>query len=113
MPVSIAPVRSTVAEASHLIKASAGSVYGAYALNLTATNGFMLLLDATSVPADGAVTPKAAVPLFANSFASIQGSETSPLTFVNGIVLAITSAVTPFTLTTSGGLTGFLSCQAQ
>jgi hypothetical protein len=113
MSTPVAPTVSTSIEASHLIKASSGSVYGAYVLNLTSLQGFFLLIDANAIPPDGPVTPKAVIPLPASGFATITGADNAPMVFANGIVVALTSALDPFTLTTSGGLQGFISCQAQ
>lgn len=108
----LAPTVSTAVESSHVIKASAGQVQGCYAVNTTSVTGYMILLNATSVPADGAVTPLAAVALPANGSASISPALLNPLSFSTGIVAVLTNASTPFTKTTTGGLQGFISCQA-
>lgn len=55
----IAPVASTAVEACHVLKASAGNLYG-FTLNATSTasaNDWVLVFNAASAPADGAVTP--------------------------------------------------------
>jgi hypothetical protein len=107
---AIAPTVSASAEGTHLFKSTAGQVKGCYAVNLTSTAGFLLLIDATSIPADGAVTPVAVVPLPANDVAEISGAILSALQFNSGIVAVLSSATTPFTKTT-GVITGFISCQ--
>ncbi len=104
----ITPVISAAAEGSHVLKASAGNAYSAYATNLTATNGFLVLLNSTSVPADGAMTPLACAPLSANGVASINYAPGPPGVFSTGITAVITSAATCFTKTT-GVITGFIS----
>lgn len=107
----LAPTVSATAEATHVIKSSAGQVQGCYAVNLTSTPGFLILLNATSAPADGAVTPMAVAVLPPNGSASIGGALLNPLTFGTGITAVLTSATTPFTKTT-GVITGYISCQA-
>lgn len=104
----ITPVVSASAEGSHVLKASAGNAYSAYATNLTATNGFLVLLNATSAPADGAISPIACAPLASNGVASINYAPGPPGVFSTGITAVITSASTCFTKTT-GVITGFIS----
>jgi hypothetical protein len=107
----ITPVVSTSAEATHVIKASAGLAEACYAINLTSTPGFLILLNATSAPADGAVTPLAVAPLPANGAGVISSAMLAAMTFSTGITAVLTSATAPFTKTT-GVITGFISCQA-
>lgn len=52
----IAPVVSASAESNHVLKSSAGNLYGVCVTN-GATAGYMMFFNATSAPADGAVTP--------------------------------------------------------
>lgn len=52
----IAPVVSASLEGSHVLKASAGNLYDAYVTTGT-TPGYLMTFNATSAPADGAVTP--------------------------------------------------------
>lgn len=107
----IVPVASASAESSHVLKASAGNVYTVSATNLTATAGFLVLINATSAPADGAITPPACAPLPANGSASISYGVV-PGYFGTGIVAVVTSAATCFTKTT-GTLTALLSGTVQ
>lgn len=53
---AVTPVVSTSAGSSLVLKASAGSILSLSATS--ATPGYVMLFDATSAPADGAVTPK-------------------------------------------------------
>ncbi|HUA56958.1 MAG TPA: hypothetical protein VMB81_32540 [Candidatus Sulfotelmatobacter sp.] len=110
--VGITPVVSTAAEATHVLKASAGNLYGVYATNLTATAGFLVVLNATSAPADGAITPLACVPLPANSFGSINYAPGPPAVYATGIVAVVTSAASCFTKTT-GTITAFIGGAVQ
>lgn len=103
----ITPVVSASAEATHVLKASGGNLYSVYATNLTATAGFLLILNSTSAPGDGAVTPLECVPLPGNGSASINYSGGPPAVFSTGITAVITSAATCFTKTT-GVITGFI-----
>lgn len=52
----ITAVVSAAAEGSHVLKASAGNLYSAY-VTTGATAGYFMIFNATSAPADGAVTP--------------------------------------------------------
>lgn len=110
----ITPIVSTSAENSHVLKASAGTVYGVYASNLTSTAGFLLLLNSTSAPADGAVTPLACVALAATGGqpAVINYNPGPAATYSTGIVAVLSSAATCFTKTT-GTITGFISGAVQ
>jgi hypothetical protein len=108
----ITPTVSTSAESSHVLKASGGNVYGVYATNLTATAGFLLLFNAATVPADGAVTPAGCVPLAASSYISINYNPGPPGYFNTGIVAVLSSGATCFTKTT-GTITGFISGSVQ
>src|SRR5580765_122165 len=110
--IGITPVVSAAAEASHVLKAGAGNAYAVYATNLTSTNGFLLLINATSAPVDGAVTPLACVPLSANGFASLNYAPGPPGVFSTGITAVVTSATTCFTKTT-GVITAFISGSVQ
>jgi hypothetical protein len=108
----ITPVTSTVSETGHIMKASGGTIYGAYAVNLSNVSGFLVLLDSPTIPADGAITPLAVAPIAPTGVAGTQGSF-STIPTSTGIVAVLTSATTPFTKTTNSGLTGYISCQFQ
>jgi hypothetical protein len=110
--VGITRVVSGAAENNHVLKASAGNLYGVYATNLTATSGFLVVLNATSAPADGAITPLACVPLPANSFGSINYAPGPPAIYATGITAVVTSAASCFTKTT-GTITAFIGGHVQ
>lgn len=72
-----------------------------------AVAGNLLILDATSVPADGAVTPKYCYPWPATSGSSV--SWPNGARFQTGIVAVFSSAASCFTKTASA--TAFFSAQ--
>jgi len=104
----MAPVVSASLEASHVLKATGGTLYSAYASNLTGgSSGNLLILNATSAPADGAVSPLVCVP-FSGGVASANYANVPPASFSTGIVAVVSSATSCFTKTT-GVLTAFIS----
>jgi hypothetical protein len=109
---ALTPVVSNAAESSHVLKASAGSLWGVYATNLTGTAGFLVVLNATAAPADGAITPLACVPLTANGVASINFMPGPPSAYSTGITAVVTSATTCFAKTT-GVITAFIGGEVQ
>lgn len=109
---ALAPVVSTALEASRVLKASPGSLFS-ISIAIGVTSGWLLLFDATTAPADGAVTPKYAIPVGSNGtngFASINFDTFRPLSFTTGIV-AVFSSTGPFTKTASA--TAFFSGQVN
>lgn len=82
------PKNSAAAESSHVFKATAGTLFG---LSVTsgASAGYVLVFNATSAPADGAVTPVACYQLPASQTIGI--------------------AFTPFPLAMSTGITAVFS----
>lgn len=103
---AIVPDASVAAANSLVIKAGAGNLFWVYATNTTATNGFLLVFNATSAPADGAVVPLDCVALAGNSTASIGGEPAAR--YSTGIVAVLSSGANCFTKTT-GVITGFIS----
>jgi hypothetical protein len=93
----ITPVVSAAAEASKVFKASAGNLY-AYQVTTGAAAGFVMIFDATSAPADGAVTPVKCVAVAANSTVGV--SMEPPEAFSTGIT-AVFSTTGCFTKTAS------------
>ncbi len=93
----LTPVATTVASGSQVAKTTAGRLYG---LNVVAgaSAGFVMVFDSTTVPADGAVTPKKVFPIAAN--AGVSYSWDRGLTFATGIVVVF-STTGPFTKTIS------------
>ena len=73
---------------------------------------FLVILNATSAPGDGAITPLECVPLPANGGVGINYSPGPPAVYSTVITAVITSAVTCFTKTT-GVITGFLRGAVQ
>jgi hypothetical protein len=110
--IGITPVVSAAAEASHVLKGAAGNLYAAYATNLTSTAGFLVILNATTAPADGAITPLACAPLGASGVTSINYAPGPPGIFSTGITAVVTSAASCFTKTT-GVITAFISGSVQ
>ncbi len=106
---AIAPTASAAAANNLVLKASAGNLFTVTATNLTATPGFLTVLNLTAAPADGAIVPLACVPLLASSTATI--TYQVPARFSTGITAVVTSAVTCYTKTT-GVVTAFISGQA-
>ena len=108
---AITPVVSSTAEASHVLKASAGNVYSATATNLTSTAGFFVLLNSTTPPSDGSITPLACAFLPGNGSTSITYN-VPPANFSTGVTAVVTSASTCFTKTT-GTITAMISGVVQ
>jgi hypothetical protein len=86
--VGIAAVASTSAEACHVFKASAGNLYSVS--GTIGAAGWIMVFNATSAPADGAVTPVAwAQPTSSGSWAINYG--TIPLVLSTGITVCASS----------------------
>ena len=96
---AITPGSSSALEASHVLKASAGNLYSLYVATTTAS-GWLLTFNATSAPADGAVTPVEAIQIPAASAAAISFDGSPPDYYSTGIV-AVFSTTGPFTKTAS------------
>ncbi len=107
--VPIAPIHSSVIEASHIFKASAGNLFDAYC-TATTTAGFCMLFDSTTAPSDGSVTPYAVINVAANSTTSFNLATGHSMPFTTGIV-GVFSSTGPFTKT--GSATAFLSARVQ
>ena len=105
--VGIANVFSAALETGHVIKASAGNLYG-FTGTTTSVAGYFLIFNSTTVPAAGAVTPIEA--FFCGAFGSVSREWARPLVCATGISIGFSSAVTPFTKTDSA--TAMISAQA-
>lgn len=105
--LGIVPVVSTALETGHVIKASAGNLYG---LNVTTTTagGYVQIFNSTTVPAAGAVTPIKSYAIPAASTLVIGFDP--PMQCSTGISVAFSIATTPFTKTDSA--TAFISADA-
>jgi hypothetical protein len=106
---AITPGASSALEAGHILKASAGNLYSLYGLS-TDVDGYLMTFNATSIPADGAVTPIECIPVFSGSSATIDFSGTLPDQYSTGIV-AVFSTTGPFTKTASA--TAFFKWRVQ
>jgi hypothetical protein len=105
----ITPVVSAALEGSHVLDAFPGSLYAAYATNLTGgTTGYLMIFNATSAPADGAVTPLVCTPFDSSGRAQAFYSPGPPAIFSAGITAVASSGANCFTKTT-GVLTAFFS----
>lgn len=103
----IVPVQTGSAGSAATFKSGAGNLY---AINFAtgAVDGYFMIFDATSPPADGAVAPKFCVVMKANS--SLVHSFFVPLAFVNGCT-AVFSSTGPFLKTASA--TAYMSGMAK
>jgi hypothetical protein len=101
---ALAFLQSTAAEASHVFKTTPGNLY-AFGATSSASAGYILLIDSTTVPNDGALTScgttnvagclKWCAPIPSGSaasvFAGFQLSPGPPMPFVNGVVAVFSS----------------------
>ena len=77
-------VASTVLEASHVGKASAGSLVSLQALNTKASAQYILVMNSATVPGDGAVT-LLCPPIYMPATSNMMLNFTTPLTASTGI----------------------------
>lgn len=80
------------AESNHVIKASAGNVYGIYAYSTVA--GLFMVFNSTTVPGDGAVTPIECIPINAGGFGA--HDLTIPDQYATGISVAFSTGTNCF-----------------
>ncbi len=109
-PITVVPGASTAAEASHVVKGSAGTLYGGV-VTTGAVGGYVMIFNATTPPADGAVTPLkcyVAPASQSTSFSADPGA--GGWTFGTGIVFVFSSTGC-FTKTASA--TAYFGWQAQ
>lgn len=104
---AIAPIVTAAAGSDLVVKASAGNFYG-FSLTTGATAGYALVFNATSAPANGAVTPVKCLVVGQNS--TIGASFEPPIRLDTGIVVSFSSTGC-FTKTSSA--TAFISGQAE
>lgn len=105
-PAAVTPVVSAAAESSHIIKASAGTLFD-WHVTTGAIAGYIMIFNAASAPADGAVTPIVCVAIAANT--TFFGNDRVPTAFSTGITMVF-STTGPFTKTASA--TAFFSGKA-
>lgn len=112
---ALTPHKTTSAAATLALKASEGYLFSAYATNLTATAGFLVVYNAVAVPVDGALTGALVldcVPLPASGVGNINYRPGPPAKYDTGIVAFVTSAATCFTKTTNV-ITAFIKGDVQ
>lgn len=102
----VTPVGTTVAASNVVVKGTPGNLYGFDAAS-GASAGYVMVFNATSLPANGTVTPLKVYNIAANSSMSI--TYNPPLVCSTGITLGF-STTGPFSLTAS--TTAFLSGDA-
>lgn len=103
---ALTTVATAAVAGSLVVKASAGNLYG-FNVAAGASAGFVMLFNANSAPADGAVTPLKVYALAAN--ATMEMAFTPPIRCSAGITLVF-STTGPFTKTISA--TAFISGDA-
>lgn len=86
----LAPSPNASATGTNILKASAGNLYGVE-VTTGGTAGFLMVLDSTTVPADGAVVPKYCKVVAANSSAELSWTAGPPATFASGITIVFSS----------------------
>lgn len=108
-PTPLTGVQSAAVESNHVLKSSAGTLYAIY-VTPQATAGYLMTFDATSAPADGAVTPKECIPISASTAGGIAFSGLPAGSYATGIV-AVYSTTGCFTKTASS--TAFFKAVVQ
>lgn len=102
---------ATSALASNLVlKSGAGNLYGFVVTSSTGTPGYVMVFNATSAPADGAVTPVKCYYLPANSSIGVD-FRPGPMPYFSTGITAVFSSTGCFTKTASA--TAFISGEAQ
>lgn len=86
--MAITPAATTAAASNLVVKASAGNLYQ-WAVTSGASAGYVMIFNATSAPADGAVTPAACRVLAANS--TLSSTYTRPARFSTGITIVFST----------------------
>lgn len=104
----ILPSSSTAIASAQVIKNSAGNLYG-FEITTGGTAGFFMLFNATTAPADGAVTPVKCYIVAANQTVGFSWPS-APLIFTTGIV-GVFSSTGCYTKTASA--TAFISGDAK
>ena len=99
VPPSPAFVQTTSLASNLVLKTGPGSLFSCY-VTTGPTPGWMMLFDATSVPANGPVVPKDCIYCPANATTEIELPFLTTEPFTTGIVAAF-SSTGPFTLTAS------------
>jgi hypothetical protein len=90
MDTAITGIVSSAAEGTHVFKASAGTLYSAY-VTAGSTSGYLMIFNATSAPADGAVTPIHCVVVPALQTVSLSFNPGPGETYATGISAAFST----------------------
>jgi hypothetical protein len=107
--IGLPSISSTVAESSHILKASPGNLYSLY-VTPGAVAGYLMTFDATTVPPDGTVTPKDCVQVSVGSSQGFASNGSPPDVYAAGVV-AVFSTTGCFTKTASA--TAFFKGRVQ
>ena len=88
-----------------VVKAGPGKLFSFAYYNATGSKTYLLLFDATAIPADGTVPTYPPIPVLNDQNASDDYPDLG-LEFVNGIVIVQSSTPTTLTRVTTGGYFG-------
>ena len=91
-------VSSPSAEKSRVVMASTGTLYRALVTNTGGSDAYLFVLDATSLPANGALPAAGTVPILVAAGTSNGDEFPGGLTMATGCVLALSSTVASLTL---------------
>lgn len=105
----ITPVVTAAVASNLVLKASAGNLYSV-TITTGATAGLLMLFNATSAPADGAVTPVLCNEIAANSTVTVPYNPI-PMAFATGMTVVFSSGTNCFNKTASA--TAFISGQVE
>lgn len=111
----LTPVVTGSGANSLVVSTAPSTALDVYATNFTATAGFLIGYNATTVPADGSVTPALVldcIALPANGSARISDQPGPGTNYSVGIVYYLSSAADAYTKTT-GVITGFIRAKHQ
>lgn len=95
-------IRTSVAAASLVLKASPGNLFSVYATNMSSAAGTLMVFNSVSEPSDGTVTPYDCIPIAANNVASLNYGVGPPEVFSTGIVAVVSVGTSCFTKNTAG-----------
>ncbi len=84
------PVVSASAEGSHILKASPGCIISGY-VTTGAAAGFLMIFNATSAPADGAVTPQNCISVPATTSMGLNWAPQPTEWYSTGIVVVFST----------------------
>lgn len=110
--VAVVPGVTASNAASLVVKAGPGTLYRVEATNHTAFDAEVMVLDLSSLPVLGAVSPIACEMVNKSSSVVMTTLPTPGIKMQKGITIAFSTSVDCFTLST-GSVTGFISAIAQ